>query len=125
METAKTKSKMDRKIVKTAKKPLAAKQAGRAYPAEVKAPAKVPVTFRLPEFQANDVALCGDFNNWSPSTNPMKRQAEGCWEATVDLRPGRYHYKFIVDGEWIPDPLAEENILNEHGTLNSVIEVSA
>ena len=26
---------------------------------------------------------------------------------------------------WIPDPLAHENVCNQHGTLNSVIEVRA
>jgi len=53
----------------------------------------------------------------------MKRHHDGHWEATVALAPGRYQYKFIVDGEWITDPKAQENVRNYHGTLNSVIEV--
>jgi 1,4-alpha-glucan branching enzyme len=55
----------------------------------------------------------------------MKRHDDGHWEATVDLAPGRYEYKFVRDGEWIPDLLARENVWNQHGTLNSVIEVRA
>jgi hypothetical protein len=47
----------------------------------------------------------------------------GHWETTVALAPGRYQYKFVVDGEWIPDLLAQENVWNEHGSLNSVVEV--
>jgi len=55
----------------------------------------------------------------------MKRHDDGHWETTVALAPGRYQYKLIVDGEWIADPAAEENVSNEHGSLNSVIEVRA
>ena len=47
----------------------------------------------------------------------------GTWETTVELAPGRYQYKFVVDGQWIPDPLAHDNVWNQHGTLNSVVEV--
>jgi len=55
----------------------------------------------------------------------MKRDEGGHWETTAALAPGRYEYKFVVGGEWIPDPLARENVWNCHGTLNSVIEVRA
>ena len=53
----------------------------------------------------------------------MMRHGDGHWEATVELAPGRYQYKLIVDGEWIADPAAQKNVPNEHGSLNSVIEV--
>lgn len=82
-----------------------------------------PVTFALPELGARQVSLSGDFNQWSTQTHPMRRQEGGRWETTIELTPGRYHYKFVVDGEWIPDPWAKENVWNDHGTLNSVIEV--
>jgi 1,4-alpha-glucan branching enzyme len=85
----------------------------------------VNVVFALLEPDAKQVSLCGDFNDWSPDATPMKRQDDGHWEATVQLAPGRYQYKFIIDGEWIPDPLAHDNVWNQHGTLNSVIEVRA
>ncbi len=86
---------------------------------------KVNVTFALPEPGAQQVTLSGEFNGWSRESTPMKRQENGRWEATVVLPPGRYQYKFVVDGQWIPDPQAHENVWNEHGTLNSVIEVCA
>ncbi len=84
---------------------------------------KVKVRFVVAEFAAKQVWLSGEFNGWSPEATPMKRHQDGHWEATVDLSPGRYQYKFIVDGQWIPDPKARENVCNQHGTLNSVIEV--
>jgi hypothetical protein len=83
----------------------------------------VKVSFVLLDLGAKQVSLSGDFNGWSPNATPMRRDSSGHWETTVDLAPGRYQYKFVADGEWIPDPLAQENVWNQHGTLNSVIEV--
>lgn len=89
------------------------------------APPRVKVSFVLLDLGAEQVSLSGDFNGWSPNATPMKRDEAGHWETTVDLVPGRYQYKFLVDGEWVPDPLAGENVWNQHGTLNSVVEVRA
>ena len=86
---------------------------------------KVKITFVLPKPEARHVSLSGEFNGWSPNATPMKRREDGHWETTVALAPGRYQYKFIVDGQWLPDPQAHENVWNQHGTLNSVIEVRA
>ncbi len=53
----------------------------------------------------------------------MKRKEGGRWETVLALAPGRYEYKFVVDDEWIHDPNARENVPNEEGSLNSVMEV--
>jgi len=79
----------------------------------------------LPDSTAKQVSLSGEFNGWSPEATAMTRHDDGHWETTVDLAPGRYQYKFVVDGQWISDPQAHENISNPHGTLNSVVEVRA
>jgi hypothetical protein len=99
-----------------------------AVVAEAPLVSKVPtvkVTFVLPTCPccAKRVSLSGDFNGWSPDATPMKRYDDGHWETTLELAPGRYEYKFVRDGEWMPDLLARENVLNGYGTLNSVIEV--
>lgn len=93
----------------------------------MKAPAPGPVqtVFELHDPQARLVSLCGEFNHWTPGANPMARQADGVWRTSLPLAPGRYQYKFVVDGNWFPDIKAIENVLNEHGTLNSVRIVSA
>ncbi len=83
----------------------------------------VSVSFALVRPDARQVSLSGEFNGWSPNATPMQRHDDGHWEATVALAPGRYQYKFVVDGQWIPDPSAHENAPNPHGTLNSVVEV--
>lgn len=89
------------------------------------APHTVKATFVLLDLGAKQVSLAGDFNGWAANATPMKRDQAGHWEATVTLAPGRHEYKFVVDGEWVPDPLAREHVRNQHGTLNSVIEVRA
>ena len=97
-----------------------------AIAAQVPKPAgltPVSVSFLLLDLGAKKVSLCGDFNRWTSDATPMKRGKDGLWETSVALAPGRYEYKFIVDGHWIPDPRATEHVWNRHGTLNSVIEV--
>jgi 1,4-alpha-glucan branching enzyme len=81
------------------------------------------VSFTFLEPDAERVALCGDFNRWAAEATPMKRRDDGSWEVTVALAPGRHEYKFLVDGQWIPDPLARENVWNDRGSLNSVVVV--
>lgn len=83
------------------------------------------VRFVFQDVAATSVHVSGEFNQWSTETTPMSCLGEGRWEVFVALAPGRYQYKFIVNGVWIPDPLARENVMNEHGSLNSVIVVLA
>ena len=89
------------------------------------APQKVKVSFALLEPGAKQVFLCGEFNGWASDATPMKRDDAGRWETTLALAPGRYEYKFIVDGNWKHDPLAHVNVWNQNGTLNSVAQVWA
>ena len=110
-------------------KPSAPVAAKPAAPAKAKANPEKPGTpetrFLLHEENAHQVFLCGEFNQWSPEATPMIRQPNGAWLAKLALPPGRYQYKFIVDGQWVPDREARESVFNEYGSLNSVIEVKA
>ena len=94
-------------------------------PPALAAPQSVKVTFVLLDLGAKRVSLCGDFNGWASGATPMRRDEAGHWETTIELAPGRYEYKFVVDQHWIPDPLAHEQVWNYHGTLNSVVKVRA
>lgn len=86
--------------------------------------ARIEVTFTVKCPEAREVFLCGDFNDWSPSSLRMiHRNPNGLWEKRLALAPGRYEYKFVVDGEWIHDPHADQNVPNPGGSLNSVIDV--
>ena len=93
--------------------------------AAVAEPKTLSVRFAFHKPDAKRVLVCGDFNGWSPSAPPMKRHDDGHWETTIALAPGNYQYKFLVDGEWVADPAAQKNVPNDHGSLNSVVEVRA
>jgi len=79
-----------------------------------------PISFKIKDdVHANEVYVAGDFNEWTPS--PLQRIGE-VWEKNFNLEPGKYEYKFIVNGNWVLDPNNE--LVNENnGVLNSVVEV--
>ena len=83
------------------------------------------VTFSLPkDIQADQVALCGDFNGWDPAANPMRKYKDGHFAVSVNLPEGAYHYRFLVDGEkWENDWEAEEYVPNAYGGEDSLIKV--
>jgi 1,4-alpha-glucan branching enzyme len=68
--------------------------------------------------------VCGGFNDWHPTCRRMIGNPDpGLWEKRLLLPPGRHEYKFVVDGKWLHDPDAGENVFNIYGSLNSVVEV--
>ncbi len=89
----------------------------------------VATSFRLAAPQATEVFLAGEFNQWDASATPMKRESDGSWVATLELTPGRYEYKFVVDGQWICEPGCDGRegttcVSNPFGSLNSVAVVA-
>jgi Glycogen recognition site of AMP-activated protein kinase len=86
----------------------------------------VDVVFSLPaETQAERVALCGEFNDWSLDSISLARGADRAWSVTVPLSPGTYRYKFLLDGEtWENGPDADRLEDNAYGTQDSVIVVT-
>lgn len=79
-------------------------------------------TFRLKGYPAAKIVnLAGTFNEWKPSAIVCgKEDAE--WICRIDLKPGKYLYKFIVDGHWITDPANPTIEDDGRGNTNSVIE---
>jgi 1,4-alpha-glucan branching enzyme len=79
--------------------------------------------FRLPDnADARGVILAGSFNDWSTSSTAMTRTDSG-WVATLTLPPGRYTYKFIVDGRWQEDKYNRNKEPDGHMGYNSVVYV--
>jgi len=81
-------------------------------------------TFELKAPEAKKVALTGDFLSWNEKGIALKKSKGGLWKGGVDLKPGRYEYKFIVDGQWWTDPQNNNRIRNSLGSENSVREIS-
>ncbi len=76
------------------------------------------------KFEARKVLIAGDFNNWSPMSTPMHTTTRpGEWVTQLPLQPGRYRYRFVVDGKWMTDPHNSYVETNQFGELNNVIEV--
>ena len=68
---------------------------------------------------ARHVLLAGSFTNWQYGALEMHKTDSG-WISVVSLRPGKYWYKFIIDGGWTID---RDNQLSEddgQGNENSV-----
>ncbi len=80
-------------------------------------------TFKLYAPNAKKVSVAGTFNNWDIKKLTAKKDTKGNWNIAVSLKPGRYEYKFIVDGSWITDPGNTNTVGNALGTVNSVVDV--
>jgi hypothetical protein len=80
-------------------------------------------TFRLKGYpEASVVVLTGTFDGWSQSQPLFGREGDG-WVCRVDLDPGVYQYKFVVDGDWLLDPSNPDTVEDEAGNVNNVLEV--
>jgi 1,4-alpha-glucan branching enzyme len=80
--------------------------------------------FRYYDPNAKRVYLVGDFNNWSPNSDPMKDlNGDGHWSLFYPLRPGTYQYKFVVDDHWIPDPRNSTSVSDGFDGINSVVNM--
>jgi Glycogen recognition site of AMP-activated protein kinase/Domain of unknown function (DUF3471) len=78
-------------------------------------------TFKLRGYpEGNLVVLSGTFNNWHQSQFVFGREGDE-WVCRIDLEPGKYAYKFIVDGNWILDPANPVSEEDEAGNVNSIL----
>ncbi len=86
--------------------------------------AKKAVTFTIHAEKGKSVYVAGQFNNWDPTAKEMTYKAkEGVYTTTLKLAPGKYEYKYVIDGAWCADPENVEAVPNDQGTFNSVITV--
>lgn len=79
-------------------------------------------SFRAPE--AISVQLVGDFTHWQEKPISLRKDATGTWHASVELKPGTHHYRFLVDGEWRDDPECTVRVSNPFGSQNMARQVN-
>jgi enterochelin esterase family protein len=80
-------------------------------------------TFALPgHTDAEAVAIYGSFNNWIQTKNYCGRQGDG-WICRIDLAPGKYTYRFLVDGIGLKDPANSATEDDGNGQVDSVIVI--
>lgn len=108
---------------------LAAVRDGAAAPSAAVAEARVDtvhlVRFIIRQPGAQQVSLVGDFNGWSRDAMPLESSYDNSvWTLSVQLKPGRYEYAFVVDGErWVADPAAGA-VRDEFGGETSVLRLA-
>ena len=82
------------------------------------------VAFQFRAEPGSKVYLAGTFNKWDPTSKQLSdRNGNGVFTTSLMLAPGRYEYKFVVNGVWCVDPECSEWIANDQGSLNSVLAV--
>ena len=72
---------------------------------------------------AKKVSVAGSFNNWDSKAHSAKKDSKGNWVAKLSLKPGRYEYKFVVDGAWANDPKCASCVGNSFGSQNCILEI--
>ena len=96
-----------------------------ALPETIPDPREVVVRYR--DSIARDVRIAGDFNGWVPDKGVRSLiESEGktrVWTKILQLPPGVYHYRYVVDGEWREDPENPENVGSTTGGRTSVLVV--
>ena len=86
------------------------------------------VTFTMPPIPGvQALHLCGEFNGWSDTANPMKREPDGSWSATLSLEGGKsYMFRYRDEsGAWHNDWAADAYVPNQFGSENSVLDLAA
>jgi 1,4-alpha-glucan branching enzyme len=83
-----------------------------------------PVDFVCRAPDAKEVFITGDFNDWHPTSHPMRRQPDGAWQIHLPLHHGHHHYRFLVDGKPALDPHAHGVARDHEGHKVSLVAVS-
>jgi 1,4-alpha-glucan branching enzyme len=86
------------------------------------------VTFTMPPIPGVETLhLCGEFNGWSETANPMRREPDGSWSAVLSLEGGKsYTFRYRDDsGAWHNDWTADAYVPNQFGSENSVLDLAA
>lgn len=93
--------------------------------AEIGEPRQVVVRFRGGD--AHDVRIAGDFNGWVPDKGVRSTSEESggerVWTKILELQPGTYQYRYVVDGDWCEDPSNPNRAPGRIGERNSVLVV--
>ena len=71
---------------------------------------------------AEAVAVYGSFNNWIQTKNYCAKESGG-WICRIDLTPGKYTYRFLVDGVGLIDPANSATEDDGSGHMDSVIVI--
>lgn len=81
-----------------------------------------------PSGRVKKIYLAGNFNGWNPSNDEYllsDEDGDGIYSISIQLEPGTYQYKFVIDGRWTKDPHAPGSHPDGFGGQNGKLEVPA
>ncbi len=81
------------------------------------------IAFTFEDGGAKRVTLAGTFNGWNADDTPLTSDGKGMWMVVKQMDAGQYEYKFVVDGNWLADPLNPDTISDPYGGVNSAVNV--
>ena len=65
-----------------------------------------------------------NFNEWNQEQMPLYNiEGDGIFQKVVPLDEGKYQYKFVIDCEWMKDPI-NPNIEKSPFGENSIFEIN-
>ncbi|SRR5581483_2972885 len=67
---------------------------------------KQVIGFEAHHTRARSVWLLGIVGDWHPSFLKLEDHGHGRWVAKIELAPGDYSYRLVVDGWWCDAPAA-------------------
>ena len=80
--------------------------------------------FVQPATLGTRVQIAGEFNGWRPERAPMVRnEGLGVFELRLDLPPGAYRYRLVIDGRWCTDAHNPERVWNAFGEADNLLRV--
>lgn len=82
----------------------------------------IPIEVKLTG--AREVLITGDFVQWAPQGVALSYDGADTWRTALDLAPGEYQYRLIIDGVWSDHAQAQKRVNNPFGTQNCVLVVS-
>jgi len=86
----------------------------------------VTFNFKPAKGTPQKVFVAGSFNGWKPDNAKYALEdldGDGIWSLTVKMNPGKYEYKYVVDGTWTTDKNAKEFKADPYGGKNSMVTV--
>jgi serine protease AprX len=83
------------------------------------------ISFLLHDRNAQKVQVVGSWDGWQSPGLIAQQIKAGVWHAARGpLPPGKYAYRFLLDGErWLADPANPSKTLNGIGCLDSLVVV--
>lgn len=83
------------------------------------------ITYLLHDSEALQVEVFGSWNNWRRPGIRARQKEPAVWHAVQPLlSPGRYWYKFRINGkQWMDDPANPRKSIDRNGRINSILIV--